>query len=105
MAMTEAMNEAIWLQVLLDDLGIEQDMLKINCDNMNTIYLTKNQAYHARTKHINFRFHFVQEILDADDIELLKVHTKENPLYILTKVASGVKFTHCKEMLHILPVA
>ena len=27
MAMTEAMKEAIWLQGLLDDLGIEQDLL------------------------------------------------------------------------------
>ena len=35
MAMTEAMKEAIWLQGLLDDLGVEQDMLKINCDSMS----------------------------------------------------------------------
>jgi len=56
-------------------------------------------------KHIDVRFHFVWEILDEGDIELLKVHTKENPADILTKVISGVKFTHCKEMLHILPVA
>jgi len=49
MAMTEAMKEAIWLQGLLDDLGIEQDLLKINCDSMSAIYLAKNQVYHART--------------------------------------------------------
>jgi len=64
MAMTETMNEAIWLQGLLDDLGIDQDLLKINCDNMSAIYLAKNQVYHARTKHIDIRFHFVREILD-----------------------------------------
>ena len=39
------------------------------------------------------------------DIELLKIHIKENPVDILTKMVSGVKFTHCKELLHILPVA
>ena len=50
MAMTEAMKEAIWLQGLLDDLGVDQDLLKINCDSMNAIYLAKNQVYHARTK-------------------------------------------------------
>ena len=60
--------------------------------------------YHARTKHIDVRFHFVREILDEGDIELLKNHTKENPADILTKVVSGVKFRHCK-LLHILPVA
>jgi len=52
MVMMEAIKEAIWLQRLLDDLGIDQDLLKINCDSIITIYLAKNQVYHARTKHI-----------------------------------------------------
>jgi len=110
MAMIEAIKEAIWLQGLLDDLGIEHDLLKINCDSMGAIYLAKNQVYHARTKHIDVRFidvrfHFVREILDEGDNELLKIHIKENPADMLTKVVSGVKFTHCKESLHILSVA
>jgi len=45
MTMTEAMKEAIWLQGLVDDLGIDQDLLKINCDSMTAIYLAKNQVY------------------------------------------------------------
>ena len=63
--MTVVMKEAIWLQGLLDDLGIDHDLLKINCDSMSTIYLAKNQVYHARTKHIDVRFHFAREILDG----------------------------------------
>ena len=55
-------------------------------------------------KHINVRFHFVWEILDEGDIELQKIHTKENPADMLTKVVSGVKFAHFKELLYILPV-
>ena len=53
MAMMEAMKEAIWFQGLLDDLEIDQDLLKINCDSMNAIYLAKNQMNHVRTKHID----------------------------------------------------
>ena len=105
MTMTEAVKEVIWLQGLLDDLKIYQDLLKINCDRMIAIYLAKNQVYHARTKQIDVRFHFVWEILDEGDIELLKIHTKENPADMLIKVILGVKFSHCKELLHILPVA
>ena len=70
MAMMEAIKEAIWLQRLLDDLGIDQYLLKINCDSMSALYLTKNQVYHARMMHIYVRFHFIQEILDEGDIEL-----------------------------------
>jgi len=53
-------------------------------------------------KHIDVRFHFVREILDEGDIKLLKIHTKENSAEMLSKVVSGVKFTHCEELLHIL---
>ena len=73
---------------------------------MHVCYLFgKKSGDHARTKHIDVRFHFVREILDEGDIELLKVHTKKNPTDMLTKVVLGVKFTHYKAMLHILPVA
>ena len=97
----------IQVQGLLDDLRIDQDLLKINCDSMSAIYLAKNQIYHARMKHIDVRFHFIQEILNKGDIGLQKIHMKENHADMLTKVVPGVKFAHCnmcKELLHILPV-
>ena len=104
MVMTEAMKEVIQFQGLLDDLGIDQDLLTINYDSMKTIYLVKNQVYYARTKHIEVIFHFVREILDEGNIKLQKVHMKENSTDILTKVLPRVKFAHCKELLHILLV-
>jgi len=42
MALTEAVKEAIWLQGLMNDLGIEQDLLRVRCDSMSAIYLAKN---------------------------------------------------------------
>ena len=105
MAMMEATKELIWLQELLDDLEMDQDLLKINCDSMSAIYLVKNQVYHVRTKHIDIRFHFVRKILDEGDIELQKIHTKKNPADMLIKVVLRIKFAHCKELLHILPMA
>jgi len=55
---------------LLDGLRIDQDLLKINCNSMSVIYLAMCQMYHAKTKHIDVMFHFIQEILDEGDIEL-----------------------------------
>ena len=85
MAMTEAMKEAIWLQGLLDDLGIDQDLLKINCDSMSIIYLAKNQIYHERMKHIDVRFYFIREILEEGDIELQKITQRRIPLICLPR--------------------
>ena len=86
MAMTEAMKVAIWLQRLLDDFTIEYDLLKINCNSISAIYLAKNQVFHSRIKHINARFHFIREILDEGDIELQKIHIKENHIDMLTRL-------------------
>ena len=67
--------------------------------------MAQNQFYHARTKHIDVKFHFVWEILDEGDIELMKIHTKENITDMLTKVALGVKLAQYKKLLYILLVA
>ena len=85
-------------------MGIDRDLLKIHCDSMSAIYLTKNQVYHGRTKHIDVKFHFDREILDESDIKLKKIHTKENSADMLTKVILRVKFAHCMELLYILQV-
>ena len=60
---------------------------------MSAIYLKKSQVYHARTKYIDVRFHFIWEILD-ENIELKKIHTGENLADILTKIVPGIKFEH-----------
>lgn len=104
MAVTEAFKEAIWLQGLLDDLGVVQEQIPVHCDSMSAIYLAKNQVHHARTKHIDVRFHFVREIIEEGDILLVKIDTKENPADMLTKVVSGVKFKHCLDLIQILHV-
>ena len=102
MAVTEAIKEALWLRGLLEDLGIAQETIQVYCDSMSAIYLAKNQVYHARTKHIDVRFHFVHDVLDDGDVILEKVHTNDNPADMLTKVVSGVKFGHCLKLLNIL---
>ncbi|KAE8681667.1 GDSL esterase/lipase [Hibiscus syriacus] len=67
MAVTEAVKEAIWLQGLLGELGMEQKHIKVHCDSQIAIHLARNQVYHARTKHIDFRYHFVREILEEGE--------------------------------------
>ena len=56
-------------------------------------------------KHITVMFHFIREILSEGDTELKKIHTMENHVDTLIKIVPGVKFEHCKKLLHILLVA
>ena len=65
---------------------------------MSAIYLAKNQVYHARTKHIDVKYHFVQNVLEDGDIKVKKIHTKDNPANMLTKVVLAVTFNHCENL-------
>ena len=50
-------------------------------------------------KHIDVKYYFVRDVLKDEDIEVKKIHTKDNSVDILTKVVPGVKFNHCKNLL------
>lgn len=48
-----AIMEAIWLQGLLENLGLVQKHVNVYCDSQSIIHLANNQIYHACTKHID----------------------------------------------------
>ena len=77
----------------------KKDFLKVHCGSMSAIYLAKNQVYHARKKYIDVKYHFVWDVLEDGDIEVKKVHTKDNLADMLIKVVPEVKFNHCKNLL------
>ena len=104
MAITEAVKEEIWLQGLLDDLGVGQKQVTVFCDSQSAIHLAKNQVYHARTKHIDVRYHFVQEIIKEGGVLVQKIKTGNNPAYMLIKVVTAIKFNHCLDLINIANV-
>ncbi|KAH9650169.1 hypothetical protein KPL70_026264 [Citrus sinensis] len=102
MAATEAVKEDIWLKGLLGDLGVIQENIAVFCDNQSAIFLAKNQTYHARTKHIDVKYHYLREIIKSGEVLLKKIDTKDNPSDMLTNVVSGVKFQHYLKLIQIL---
>ena len=102
MAATEAVKEAIWLKGLLGDLRVIHENIAVFYDNQSAIFLAKNQTYHARTKHIDVKYHYMREIIESSIVLLRKIDTKDNPSDMLTKVVSGVKFQHCLKLIQIL---
>ncbi|GJU66425.1 hypothetical protein Tco_1252684 [Tanacetum coccineum] len=101
MALTEAVKEAIWLRGLLEELGVVLNTVAVNCDNQGAIHLSRNHVFHERTKHINVRYHFIREVLEAKTVKVLKVGTEHNAADALTKVVPGRKLQHCLELLKL----
>ncbi|GJV82254.1 retrovirus-related pol polyprotein from transposon TNT 1-94 [Tanacetum coccineum] len=101
MALTEDVKEAIWLKGLLEELGVELNTVAVNCDNQGAIHLSWNHVFHERTKHINVRYHFIREVLEAKTVKVLNVGTEHNAADALTNVVPGLKLQHCLELLNV----
>jgi hypothetical protein len=62
MAASNATKEAIWLRVLLTDLGYSQPTATlIHTDNQGCIALARNPVSHSCAKHIDIWHHFIRE--------------------------------------------
>ncbi|KAG8500695.1 hypothetical protein CXB51_002843 [Gossypium anomalum] len=68
MAITEACKKAIWLKGLFSELNEDLQISTVFCDSQSAIFLTKDQMFHERTKHIDVRYHFVHDIIARGDI-------------------------------------
>lgn len=61
-------------------------------DNQGAIAIARNPIGHARTKHIDIRYHFIRETLQEGTIDLCYCPTSEMVADILTKPLSRGQF-------------
>ena len=62
-AATEARNEMIWLHDFLDELGKKQEMGILHSDSQSAIFLSKNLAFHSKSKHIQKKYHLIRYLV------------------------------------------
>ncbi|XP_071734160.1 secreted RxLR effector protein 161-like [Rutidosis leptorrhynchoides] len=79
----------------------EYYVVKLKCDNESAIKLASNPVFHARTKHIEMRYHFIREMVLSGEIELANVRTNAQVADIFTKALMKTKFMEFREALGI----
>lgn len=85
-ATTHAAKEAIWLRRLIFELFLlSTSPTTIYCDNQAAIKLANDDNYHARTKHIDIRFHFIQQVIADGTITLIYCPTDDMAVDFLMK--------------------
>ncbi|GKC25315.1 hypothetical protein Tco_1027465 [Tanacetum coccineum] len=67
------------------DYGYNFMQTKIHVDNESAICVVKNPVYHSKTKHIEFRHHFIRDSYEKRLIEMVKIHNDNNVANLLTK--------------------
>jgi len=104
-AATSAAKEALWLRSLITQLfGTTLDATMLFSNNQSAIALTKDHQYHARTKHINIRFHFICWIVEEGSLQLVFCPTDNMVADTLTKALPSPKVKHFAAELGLVVV-
>jgi hypothetical protein len=86
MAAFNATKEAIWLYVLLEDLGFPQTQATmIHNDSKGCIALSRATVLHSCVKHIAICHHFIRERIKSSEVDLKYCPTKDQLADIFTK--------------------
>src|ERR1700731_553169 len=86
MASANATKEAIWLRMLLTDLGFALSAATVlHADNQGCIALVKNPIAHSCTKHFDICHHFVREWVSGGEVSFRYCPTTQMVADILTK--------------------
>lgn len=96
MALSECAKEAIYLQRFLRELGHGEISLPIvYCDNRSAFSLADNPVFHARTKHIDVRHHFVRHAKKKKQLDTTHISTSDQIADFLTKALPRPKYAWC----------
>jgi hypothetical protein len=94
-AATHAAKEALWLRSLIQQLfDTTLSLTTLFSDNQSAIVLSKDHQYHARTKHIDIRYHFICWIIEQGSIWLVYCPTDDMIANTLTKALPSAKVKH-----------
>lgn len=101
MALSEAAKEAIYLSKLIGEMNLyfKLDCVTMHGDNVGALNLVKNPVYHARSKHIDVKYHHVRNCYENNLINLKYCPTNEMIADILTKNLSKVNHMKCTALL------
>lgn len=67
-----AAYQALWLQSLLEEIHLRSsNVLQLKVDNKSAINLAKNPIAHARSKHIETKYHFLRDQVTKGKLELI----------------------------------
>ena len=104
-AATHGIKEGMWLRSLLAEVFEPfTDATTLFSDNQSAIALTRDHQYHARTKHIDVRYHFIRWVVENGTLRLVYCPTADMLADTLTKALPSPKVKHFAECLGLRAV-
>lgn len=104
MAFTRAIQQLLWINKFLDEVGLPQDRPGIiRADNNGAIATTKNDKNHRRTKHIDIKHYFIKEHVASGTIDFVYIPSSQNLADILTKPLAHNSTLRCCRGFGLIP--
>jgi hypothetical protein len=104
-ALCHCMQEVIFLETLLGELGFRTTRATtIYEDSQSCIKLANNPELHGRSKHIDIRYHFVQEKVERQQFTIVYCNTKYMVADIFTKALPKPQFLLLRRELGVQTV-
>ncbi|THH17645.1 hypothetical protein EW146_g3205 [Bondarzewia mesenterica] len=93
-------REIVWMHHLLSELGYEVKGLSIlRIDNQSAINVVKNPGHHGRMKHLDLRFFWLCDQVEAGGIQPLHNPTEEMVADVVTKVVPPEQVDICRKLM------
>jgi hypothetical protein len=104
-AAATAACQGVWLAKMLAELRKkEPKMFGLKVDNQFVVALIKNPVFHKRSKHIETRYHYICECVEAKKLKVEYVGTNGQLADILTKPLARNKFVEQRLKLGVVEV-
>lgn len=102
--MAQIAADVTWIQQVLEELAVASSMPPVIwCDNLSAIALASNPIFHARTKHVEIDYHFIQEKVLSKQLVVHHVGTSDQVADVFTKPLSVARFEFLKAKLMVVP--
>jgi hypothetical protein len=100
MALAAATQESLWLRMMIEEIGSSVSApIIIHEDNKACQMFADHSGNFARTKHIDYRYHFVRERVHKGDIRVDYIKTDKQVADIFTKALNWPKFQEFRSQL------
>lgn len=88
---------------MLKDIKVKcKEPIIIYCDNSTTIDISRNPVFHSKTKHVSIKYNFLKDNVEANEVRLVYVNTKEKIANIFTKPVPKETFEYLREQLGVI---
>ena len=102
-------KQAAWIRQIYEAIGFPlANPIYVYCDNKAAISAANKEGTHEAKKYIDIKYHYIQELVEDDKIQIEHTETESNEADILTKCLTGkvfgdklclIGFAHSQEFL------